>query len=178
MSPHTAMNDPKPIPVEHNLQLLEAIDQNPQVTQADLAAQLGVAVGTINWYVKRLIARGSIKIRRMQRRRLLYLITPRGMAEKSRLAALYMQASFQVYRRARAQATQLLAEARQAGYEQILIEGDGELAEICRLTCLEQGMPIRQCGDNQALPILRSEGMSLKLIFPLNPELPHSLSKR
>ncbi len=54
------MKDSKSIPLEHNIQLLETIEQTPKVTQLDLAAQLDVAVGTVNWYLKRLIAKGYI----------------------------------------------------------------------------------------------------------------------
>ena len=35
--------------VEHELQLLEALASDPETTQADLAARVGVAVGTVNW---------------------------------------------------------------------------------------------------------------------------------
>ena len=42
-----------------------------------------------------------------------------------------------LYRRTRAEAQRLLAEIKAAGYEQVYIDGDGEIAEICRLTCLE-----------------------------------------
>lgn len=163
---HSAPNGSKPIPLEHNLQLLEAIDQNPRVTQADLAARLGVAVGTINWYLKRLIAKGYVKIRRMQRKRLLYLITPRGIAEKSRLGMRYMQISLQLYRETRAQAIQLLNQSREAGYHQVILEGDGDLAEICRLTCLEQGVQTTKSFYGAILPILRVDGTRLTLTLP------------
>ncbi len=45
----------------YDLQILNHIGENPDTTQADLAAQLGVAVGSVNWYVKRLINKGHIK---------------------------------------------------------------------------------------------------------------------
>ncbi len=160
------LNAPKGIPLEHHLELLEAIGQNPQVTQADLAAQLGVAVGTVNWYLKRLITRGFVKIRRLQRKRLLYLITPRGITEKSRLAVLYMRASLQVYHEARAQAVQLLEQTRQAGFRKVVVEGDGDLAEICRLTCLEQGLKVAHPINGRALPHLRADGTRLTLMPP------------
>jgi len=44
--------------VEYQLWLLEEIARNPDTTQADLAARLGVAVGSVNWYLKRLIKKG------------------------------------------------------------------------------------------------------------------------
>lgn len=160
------MNESKPIPVEHHLRLLEAIDQNPEVTQADLAVQLGVAVGTVNWYLKRLISKGYVRIRKMQRRRLLYLITPRGIAEKSRLGILYVQASLHFYRETRAQAIQLLNQARDAGYVEVGVEGNGDLVEICRLTCLEQGLQMVRSLNGNSLPVLRADGTQLKLSMP------------
>ena len=77
----------------HELRILEQIEQDPDATQADLAARLGVAIGTINWYVKRLVSKGHVKVTRLQRRRLRYLITPEGITEKSRLAVEYVQVS-------------------------------------------------------------------------------------
>ena len=46
---------------DYEFQLLDAIADNPTVTQAGLAAQLGVAVGSINWYIKRMVAKGYVK---------------------------------------------------------------------------------------------------------------------
>ena len=55
---------------DYDLQILNHIHENPDTTQADLATQLGVAVGIVNWYIKRLVNKGHIKVAQMQRRRL------------------------------------------------------------------------------------------------------------
>jgi DNA-binding MarR family transcriptional regulator len=54
------------IPEEKNreLTLLEQIERDPDVTQASLATQLGVAVGTVNWHIKRLVEKGAVKVKR------------------------------------------------------------------------------------------------------------------
>ena len=49
--------------------LLEKIEYDPDITQANLAAQLGVAVGTVNWHLKRFVAKGYVKVKRAQRRK-------------------------------------------------------------------------------------------------------------
>ncbi len=126
----------------HEFRILEQIEKNPDATQADLAAQMGVAIGTVNWYVKRLIAKGFVKVTHLQRRRLRYLITPKGIAEKSRLTVEYMRVSLQLYRNIREQSQALIKAAKRAGYSQVIIEADGDAAEICRLTCLEQRMDV------------------------------------
>jgi DNA-binding MarR family transcriptional regulator len=83
------INESKPIPVEHHLLILGAIDQTPKVTQVDLAAKLGVAVGTMYWYIKRLIAKSYLKICRIECGRLSYLVTPLGIADQSQLGMHY-----------------------------------------------------------------------------------------
>ena len=151
--------------VKQDLQILEQIEQNPDITQADLAARLGVAVGSVNWYLKRLINKGYIKVRQMQRRRLRYLITPQGMAEKARLTASFMQVSMRLYRETRAAAKRYLTEIRQAGYSEVRIEGDNDLAEVCYLTCLEQNVQVVDA-PRSSIPTLRVEDMETLLVWP------------
>jgi len=67
------------------LNLLEQIEHDPDVTQASLATQLGVAVGTVNWHIKRLIEKGYVKVKRAERKKLRYIITPEGIALRARL---------------------------------------------------------------------------------------------
>ncbi len=136
------MSNAKPIPFQQNLQLLEIVGENPRVTQAELAVQLGVAVGTVNWYLRRVIARGCIQVCRMGRKRRLYLLTPRGWAEKSRLGLRHLRTSLRAYRETRRRALDRLTRVRRAGYASVILEGDGDLVEIRRLTCLDQRIQI------------------------------------
>jgi DNA-binding MarR family transcriptional regulator len=151
--------------VERDLRILEQIERDPNVTQATLATYLGVAVGSVNWYLKRLIHKGYIKVRQMQRRRLRYLITPQGVAEKARLTASFMQVSMRLYRETREAAKRYLTKMRQAGYTVVHIEGDNDLAEVCYLTCLEQGVQVVDA-PQPSVPTLRVEGMELLFVWP------------
>ena len=150
----------------HELRILEQIEQDPEATQSDLAARMGVAVGTVNWYVKRLVKKGHIKVTRLQRRRLRYLITPEGLAEKTRLAMEYVQVSMGMYRATRQQARELLAKAREAGFQKVAVSGHGDLVDVCRLTCLEQSVPVASPGSDGALPVLRVSGAAVMLEMP------------
>jgi hypothetical protein len=47
--------------------------------------------------------------------------------------------------------SELMSEARRAGYDRVRIEGGGDIADICRLTCLEQGMRVTSSEDAPAL---------------------------
>ncbi|MBI9049615.1 MAG: winged helix-turn-helix transcriptional regulator [Anaerolineaceae bacterium] len=125
-----------------DLIILEKIEQDPNVTQASIASQLGVAVGTVNWHVKRLIQKGYIKVRRVARRKLLYIITPEGLALRANLTLDYIQSSFELYRLVRNRVQVALARLDEHGYDAVQISGNGDVAEICRLTCLENNVKV------------------------------------
>lgn len=143
--------------VERQLRILEALEHNPEMTQAGLAAQLGVAVGSVNWYLKRLIRKGYVKATQMERRRLKYFVTPQGLALKARLTSEYMQFSLRVYRELRQAARETLASVREAGYAAVKADGKDEAMEIFRLTCLEEGVPVEK-SSSSPLPEVRAEG--------------------
>lgn len=142
-----------------DLILLEHLEQNPDATQASLAAQLGVAVGTINWHLKRLIDKGYLKARRVERRKLCYVITPEGLALRARLTLDYIQNSFHLYRLVRERSLLALGQVTEAGYAQIYLDGEGDVADICRLTCLEKGISVLSERDH--IPVLRVQGLKV-----------------
>lgn len=152
-------------PKNYDLEILNHIEAHPDTTQADLATQLGVAIGSVNWYLKRLINKGYIKVTQMQRRRLRYLLTPKGITEKTHLTTSFMQASLYWYRETRETSKRLLDQVKQAGYDTVCIEGDGDLAEIIYLTCLEAGVAIKE-GIDRSFPVLRVENWKTVLDWP------------
>ena len=140
--------------------LLEHIEYDPNVTQASLAAQLGVAVGTVNWHLKRMVAKGYVKVKRAQRRKLNYIITPEGIAFRARLTVNYVEQSLRLYRRVRQRVRDELVEVKRAGFNSVRIQGDGDIADICRLTCLEQGVLITEAPD---VPVLEVRDTKVEL---------------
>ena len=142
------------------LTLLEEIENDPNVNQSTLATQLGVAVGTVNWHLKRLIAKGAVKVSRAERKKLRYIITPEGLALRARLAVDYVERSLTLYRRTRQRVKERVAEVRRAGFDRVRIIGEGDVADICKLTCLEQGIAIVKDKD---VPALIVDGYKVKL---------------
>jgi len=146
---------------------MEALENEPETSQADLAAQVGVAVGTVNWYIKRWTAKGYLKVKRIGRWRWRYLLTPQGLAEKADLANRYFQASMRIYRETRVEAKRLLAEAQTAGYDLVTIQGDGDIAEIVELTCLEMRLDYtRDENEGARLPRIVVDGLDLTVVWP------------
>jgi len=140
--------------------LLEYIADDPDVTQASLATQLGVAVGTVNWHLKRLVEKGYVKAKRAQRKKLRYILTPEGLVFRAKLTVNYIENSMRLYRRTRQRVKELFPEIRQAGYESIRINGDGDLEEVIRLTCVEEGINVEH---DLTLPALEIRGWKVHL---------------
>lgn len=151
------------------LDLLSQIEQDPDISQATLAQELGVAVGTINWHLKRMIEKGYVKVKRAQRKKLRYIITPEGIALRARLTVDYVKNSFNLYRLTRERALQALDQLEQAGFNVVGIQGDDEMAEVCRLTCLEKDITVVE--DDNA-PQLIIQGLKIFLQLPDNEAAP------
>ena len=92
---------------ELHLQVLRLLDQNPNLSQRQIARELGLSVGKTNYAVRAVISRGWVKAQNFSnapdKRRYLYQLPPAGVREKTRLAYRHLQ-------RKRAEHQRLMAE--------------------------------------------------------------------
>ena len=121
------------------LEVLEAVAANEAITQRRLAERLGIALGLTNLWINRLAHKGYIKCVNVQSNRLRYLITPRGIAEKTRLTYEYVEYSLYLYRQVRNHLRTVLRPLERSG-RRVAIYGAGEPAELAYLTLKEVGL--------------------------------------
>jgi DNA-binding MarR family transcriptional regulator len=119
------------------LDLLEALSNDAQLTQRRLAGRLGIALGLTNLYLKRMVRKGYVKCVNGRSNRLLYVITPSGIAEKTRLTYEFMEYSLRLYRGARGRVRTLLEPLAHQQSIRVAIYGAGEAAELTYL-CLKE----------------------------------------
>jgi len=124
------------------LGVLDAVERDRNVTQRRVAGELGIALGLANAYLKRCVRKGLIKVSEVPRRRYAYYLTPQGLAEKSRLTALYLSHSLTFFRNARNQLETIFAEASARGHVPLTLVGEGDLAEIALLVARQHGVEI------------------------------------
>jgi len=124
------------------MSLLAELSRNPDTTQRELAQRIGVALGLANLMLRRLAKKGYIKISGTKRSRIRYLITPKGILEKSRLTYEFIQYSLQLYSRVRHSLREQLSLLVREGNRRTLLCGTGELAEIAFLTIQETGLEL------------------------------------
>jgi DNA-binding MarR family transcriptional regulator len=125
---------------DRDLTILSAIAENDRVTQRHLARELGVAVSLANLYVRRLALKGLVRVINIRPNRLRYIITPKGIAEKSRLTYAYMCRTFDRYREARQALREALRPLSETGHKRIAFYGTGEAAEVAYLCLREVGL--------------------------------------
>ena len=152
----------------HQLEMLDTLVANPEITQADLAAKVGVAVGTVNWYLKQWSQKGWLKVRQIGRWRWQYILTAKGIAERARLAGKYLEHSRKVYRKIRSESQAALTEVLEHGFQQVIIQEENEVAEIFKLTCLEMGIQIAGVDNNDHLPQIETDGSNIHVLIPGN----------
>lgn len=123
--------DPKDL---RTLKILEKVEQDHLPSQRDLAKELNISLGLVNSFVKRLAKMGYFKITHTPKNRLKYILTPKGVAEKTRLTYAYIQLSYQFYRDARRKLQKIFIDLQTQGVRQIIFYGAGDLAEIAYIS--------------------------------------------
>lgn len=99
--------------------LLKMLDENPGLSQRDLAKLLGVSLGKVNYCLNALVEKGSLKINNFRNSEnklaYAYLLTPRGVEEKARITVEFLQKKVREYEKLKAEIEELHREANQRG---------------------------------------------------------------
>lgn len=102
--------------------LLKTLEENPGLSQRDLAKRLGVSLGKVNFCLNALVAKGSIKINNFRnsdnKLAYAYLLTPGGVEQKARMTVQFLKSKVQEYERLRAEIEELRRETEQKGLQE------------------------------------------------------------
>lgn len=135
------------------LGLLNSVDADGARSQRRIAAELGVALGLVNAYLKRAVKKGLVKVGQAPTRRYAYYLTPQGFSEKSRLTVQYLSDSFSLFRRAKEDYTGIFERARAMGFQKIVLAGRSDLCEIALLCAVDNPISIVAIVDpDEVLP--------------------------
>jgi EPS-associated MarR family transcriptional regulator len=102
--------------------LLKTLEENPGLSQRDLAKRLGISLGKVNFCLNALVEKGSLKINNFRKSdnklAYAYLLTPLGVEEKARITVQFLKYKVQEYERLRAEIEVLQREAEQNGLQE------------------------------------------------------------
>ena len=100
---------------EMRYKLLKLLDANPQLSQRDVARELGISLGKVNYCLRALVRKGWIKASRFTNSRnkaaYMYLLTPRGIEAKVRLTLLFLRIKLREYETLREEIEQIRRDA-------------------------------------------------------------------
>lgn len=149
------------------LRLLDEISKDSNLTQRTISERLGVALGLTNTLIKRLINKGYIKITTVPRNRLKYIITPKGIREKTRLTYEYARYSISYIKKTHQKIYDSYSMLSKQNIKNILFCGDGELAEIAYITLRESELKLLGILDDRRIG-QRFFGFDIKGIDDIN----------
>ena len=99
---------------ETHLKVLRQIEANPEVTQRELAKELGVSLGKVNYCLKALVQRGLVKAKNFKNSKnksaYIYVLTPKGIEEKSRITLRFLKRKKAEYESLKTEIDQLSSE--------------------------------------------------------------------
>src|SRR5262245_27602031 len=86
---------------EVRYKLLTLLEPNPRLSQREVARELGISLGKVNYCLKALVDKGWIKAANFKNSKnktaYMYLLTPRGIEEKARVTARFLQIKMREY---------------------------------------------------------------------------------
>ena len=124
------------------LGLLTSVEEDGARSQRRIAAELGIALGLVNAYLKRAVKKGLVKVGQAPARRYAYYLTPQGFSEKSRLTLEYLSSSFSLFRKAKEEYGRIFDRAHDLGFERIVLAGKSDLCEIAILCAMDSSVSV------------------------------------
>jgi EPS-associated MarR family transcriptional regulator len=108
------LNNRYKIQEEARFKILRLLNENPKLTQRELGERVGISLGAVNYCLKALAGRGLVKVRNFasssNKSSYAYILTPDGIAEKTRLAARFLMIKVREYDVLREEIAALLEE--------------------------------------------------------------------
>lgn len=132
-------------------QLLEHLEETPNMTNRIASAKLGVSVKLTHIVVSKLIEKGFIHTTKRDGRSFFYFLTPKGIAEKARLTYEFLDFTKQFYQKARQRSSEVCQQLAIAGVKFVALLGAGDLAEIAYLGICEHRLRLTHVYDESAV---------------------------
>lgn len=97
--------------MKYHLKVMRLIENNPGVSQRELAEELGVSLGKVNYCLQAFVSKGLVKIQNFRnssnKQGYIYLLTPEGVASKAKLTVQYLKIRIREYDALRNEIAQL-----------------------------------------------------------------------
>lgn len=146
------------------LSVLESLSDSADLPQRKIAARTGLNLAKVNFVLRKLVDKGFVKLKRVRdnphKLRYLYLLTPEGMAEKSRLTYNFLQRTLKQYNQAERRVAESVESMIAQGIRRVVLWGETELTDLCLRIISEID------GDVRIVGVIDPTGKNPRAIHP------------
>lgn len=124
------------------MHIFNLVEKYPQISEKKITFYTGIAAGLAHSFMRKVAAKGWIKVRKVGARRWLYYMTAEGFAEKGRLTVKYLGNTLRTYKVAQKVIEEYLELCQRNGWEMLVVAGGNELADIAVLNITGKGLTL------------------------------------
>lgn len=140
---------------EKELMIIEEIANNNMPNQRDIAKNTGFSLGLVNFIIKQLIKRGYIKTKYLNKKKIQYMLTPKGFSEKAKKFYNYTVKTINGFKKMKLKMQDFIIKEYKNGQRKFVIYGNSELAELTEIS-------IRDL-DKEGIVYIRLNGCKIDL---------------
>ncbi len=129
--------------------ILQSLENGEQISQRQLSSQLGINVASINFALKKLTKRGFVKMLGVNPRRMQYILTPKGIAEKTQLAYKFFDRNFHFYKAVRKDVEDKIGSIPFNDKKRVALYGVTDLMELAYLVIQDKELELVAIVDDE-----------------------------
>ena len=124
---------------DRELRIIEEISRDRNLTQRKISRRADLSLGMTNLILKRLVSKGYVKIKGLDKRKVQYILTPKGFSEKARKSYRYFLKTIHSLKEMKEKIQELISTEHRKGSTYFVVLGDGELADVVELSLQSLG---------------------------------------
>jgi DNA-binding MarR family transcriptional regulator len=126
---------------EKEFAVISEISNSNLPNQRIIARKLGISLGLTNLIINRLVKMGYVKVKQLDRRKIQYILTPKGFSEKTKKSYNYALRTINTLTVIREKIQNLVIDKYKTGVRDFLIVGDNELADLAEISLKKISVP-------------------------------------
>ena len=132
--------------------ILEHIYYNDSLKQRELADKAGISLGMVNTILRRLIEKGWLMAKRINRRNISYVVSPAGIEEIFKRSYRYFKRTIDDVLLYKEGIEWMVSEAAEGGYKTIVLVGNSDLEFLVEYECEKAGISFKKVETNINIP--------------------------
>jgi len=112
---------------EREFELVNIIGKEIGSNQRDISRHMNLSLGMVNMLIRRMISKGYIRIKQLDKRKVEYLLTPKGFAEKMQKSVKYTLNTINAIGMIKDRAKEVIEDLYKKGHKQFFIYSESDL---------------------------------------------------